>query len=172
MPVHRYDESRQRGRSFGERLANAAAEVFARGIDQLIIVGNDCPTLRADDLRRAAGLLSRGDGVLGADRRGGAWLIGLHRRQFDPDRFAGLPWQSRNLRDELVKLFPGVCHLRELRDVNGLRDLHDQWVRLRSLLPELAFLLIDYVGVFGDPAPGRTDRTRLPVVGRAPPTAA
>src|SRR5690242_11179082 len=47
--VHVFTASRQRGTSFEEKLSNAVEDLANDGYDQIVIVGRDCPELRADD---------------------------------------------------------------------------------------------------------------------------
>jgi rSAM/selenodomain-associated transferase 2/rSAM/selenodomain-associated transferase 1 len=78
---------RQRGADLGERMANAAGEVFANGYRPVVIIGTDAPTLTAGGLARAFGELGRGrDVVFGPARDGGYYLVGLN--QAAPELFA------------------------------------------------------------------------------------
>ena len=91
------DERRQRGETFGERIACAVAFAFARGHRRLLVVGGDCPSLRREHLAAAARDLRAGARVLVPDARGGAAVLSVCADSFDADRFAGLPWQTRRL---------------------------------------------------------------------------
>jgi 2-phospho-L-lactate guanylyltransferase (CobY/MobA/RfbA family) len=141
LPVLRSDETNQRGTSFGERLGNAITDAFATGIEHLIVVGNDCPDLTTRHLRAAAQKLATGQNILGPDHRGGAWLLGLQRQDFDLDRFTALSWESDHLFEELQRLLPNVARLTQLVDLNALADLRRQWWRLKKVLSPLATLL-------------------------------
>ncbi|RJO69980.1 DUF2064 domain-containing protein [Nocardia panacis] len=67
----------QRGRTFGERLANAHADAAAFGTPVLQI-GMDTPQLTPEDLTTAADLLTdAADAVLGPAADGGWWALGL-----------------------------------------------------------------------------------------------
>ncbi|MFR9751461.1 DUF2064 domain-containing protein [Nocardia sp. 004] len=67
----------QRGRTFGERLANAHADAARAGLPVLQI-GMDTPQLGAELLTEAAlTLLDTGDAVLGPATDGGWWALGL-----------------------------------------------------------------------------------------------
>ncbi|MEL7161067.1 MAG: DUF2064 domain-containing protein [Bacteroidota bacterium] len=141
LPVFRSDESSQRGNSFGERLTNAMAEVYDRGYERILVVGNDCPSVRTRHLRAAAQLLESGKNVLGPNRRGGIWLLGLQRKDFCAARLTGLSWQSEEIYAELAAWLPETERLSSLADVNALTDLRREWTHWRSLLAELADLL-------------------------------
>lgn len=88
----------QRGESFGERLRNAAQDVFALGYRHVVIVGADTPALTAEVCRQALRQLQAGGPrtvVIGPSRDGGYYLIGFNR--FDPRAFEGIPWCTRRV---------------------------------------------------------------------------
>jgi len=91
----------QKGDSFGERISYAIEEVFAQGFERVLVIGNDCLGLTSADIQRAASELARGKSVLGPDQKGGVYLIGLQRAQFDAQRWMLLPWQKPDLLLEL-----------------------------------------------------------------------
>jgi len=78
----------QRGETLGERLSNAAAELFSKGFESVCLINSDSPTLPREILGTAVSLLAQ-DGdrvVLGPSQDGGYYLIGLkrpHRSLFD-----------------------------------------------------------------------------------------
>ena len=143
LSVFRSHEANQRGTHFGQRLATAIGRVLSRGIDRVLVVGNDCPRLSARQLRSAARRLEAGRPVLGPDARGGVYLIGLHRADFRAAAFAALPWETDRVAQALNELFPAGTLLRPLKDYNTLADLRrDAWTLL-AVLAELAGLLSD-----------------------------
>ena len=81
---------RQRGADLGERMRHALARALRRA-PRAILIGADCPALRARDLRRAARWLAGGaDAVFAPAEDGGYALIGL--RRVSPRLFAGVAW--------------------------------------------------------------------------------
>jgi uncharacterized protein len=129
-----FDERLQRGKTFGERLANAFADVFAQGFKAAIAVGNDSPQLGQTDWAALGQALALGRPVLGPTRRGGAYLIGLQAAGFDAAAIANLPWQSSQTYDALHALLAGPCEesvftLPVLQDLNTSDDL---WAYLRQ----------------------------------------
>lgn len=94
LPVFVISENEQHGFSFGERFADAFSQLFARGFDRVISIGNDCPSLNSADLQTAAQKLETNQAVFGPTSDGGAYLIGLHRTIFNPTTFAALEWQT------------------------------------------------------------------------------
>jgi uncharacterized protein len=76
----------QQGADLGERMADAVKRKLPG-----IIIGSDCPSLTAADLRAAAAALQQGwDAVLGPAEDGGYVLLGM--RRYDSSLFAGLAW--------------------------------------------------------------------------------
>lgn len=169
LKVFRSDEVSQRGATFGERLTNAMAEVFSQGIERLLVVGNDCPQITAQHLRSAAQKLAAGENVIGPDRRGGVWLIGLLRENFDAAALAALPWETDRLFAELDAALPAHATAGSLNDLNSFEDLRGQWFLLRRQISELFDLLLLSEAAFGP----RADELQPAVItrrlGRAPP---
>lgn len=171
LPVFHLDERQQRGTTFGERLTNGMADVFARGYDRLLVVGGDCPAYTAGDLRRAAAHLETRDTILAPDRRGGVWLLGMTRGTFDAALLAGQPWQTDKLYAALRSTFADCGRLRTLHDVNTAAELL-RLLRLHpGLLPRLHFLLGGPVRFAERPIPAPRTHARA-TAGRAPPRAA
>ena len=107
---------RQRGSSFGERLGNAIADTFALGYRDVVVVGNDCPTIAPSDIAGAFARLGNGATIVAAPTSdGGAYLIGARRECFDAESFAALPWQTASLFHAITAL-PGAALLPILRD--------------------------------------------------------
>ena len=127
LPVFHYHEGNQQGRTFGEKIANAYAEVFGQGYDAVIAVGNDSPELGQIDWQDAISRLQAGECVLGASMRGGAYFIGIHKAVFDAKSFSSLPWQTHRLFKALKTFCAAKQHapylLQVLRDVNSIHDL-------------------------------------------------
>lgn len=91
----------QKGRTFGERLANAFQDAFQAGYQRVICVGSDCPALSPADLRQAESDLKEHPMVVGPAADGGAYLIGMHINSFNPEAFAMLNWQTEQVMQEL-----------------------------------------------------------------------
>ncbi len=116
----------QRGRDLGERMHYALAK--ARG--PAIIIGADCPALRAADLRRAARWLRGGyDAVLAPAEDGGYALVALRRPK--KEFFEGIAWGGPDVYAETLKRLGGYRWraLRSVWDVDRPEDLD----RLRAL---------------------------------------
>lgn len=163
FPVYRVAEAEQRGRSFGERITHAIADVFAAGHEHVIVLGNDCPQLSVAHLNTAARLLREERDVIGPDGRGGAWMIGLRRSDFDAATFAGLAWKTENLLKELQAYCSSPALLEVLRDVNTLADFRElvgwEWAPKLLVSVRRSLLSIDAATV----RQGRAPPVALPV---------
>lgn len=81
----------------GERMARA----FDRGLScdpKVLLIGTDCPALRAETLRAAAAALDSHDAVFVPALDGGYALVGL--RRFLPALFEGIPWSTEGVMAE------------------------------------------------------------------------
>ncbi len=115
----------QKGKSFGERIANAFADVYAKGYENVICIGNDCPTLNLEQLQNAVFETEKGNVVLGPTQDGGAYLIGIPKSQFNNVEFLNVKWQSRKTFKDLSKSFDHkiVVELYLLTDIDSENDL-------------------------------------------------
>ncbi len=122
LPVFHFDEGRQQGDSFGERLGNACTELFTQGFDAVIAVGNDNPGIHHTNWEEVVQALESGMPVLGPDKRGGVYLIGLTRSMHAGGYLENIPWNSRCVRQHLQNKGQAFM-LTEQRDLNTGRDL-------------------------------------------------
>jgi len=128
IPVYEINETHQKGTSFGERFANAFAEVFEKGYRYVIAVGNDTPELTAKHLNEAQQLLTGGQAqiVLGPAQDGGTWLMGYHRQAFDHRSFQRLPWKSPRLLHVILKQSRkeiAISQLESFADIDNFKIL-------------------------------------------------
>lgn len=101
----------QRGGHLGERMARAFDRLLAEG--PALLIGSDCPSLRAEDLRAAAVSLATHDAVLQPAEDGGYVLVGLSR--LVPGLFEGLRWgEASVMRDTRARLRAAGATWREM----------------------------------------------------------
>jgi glycosyltransferase A (GT-A) superfamily protein (DUF2064 family) len=105
LPVFIITEHQQRGTTFGERFANAFEDVFKKGFEKVIAIGNDCLTITTQEILNAADALNHGASVLGPTQDRGAYLIGLHKDHFHKQAFQELNWQSAATLTDLISYF-------------------------------------------------------------------
>ncbi len=109
----------------GRRLQRAFEEAFHDGMEQVLIVGTDCPGLKEDMARQAFLLLQESDVVLGPARDGGYYLIGLKRPV--PELFRNIPWGTDQVLEKTLtaarEVRLRVSLLDPLEDVDRPGDL-------------------------------------------------
>lgn len=130
LPVCEINEKNQKGSSFGERFANAFSEVFQKGYQYVIAVGNDTPELQPSHLNKARELLTEGKAqiVLGPAKDGGTWLMGYYREAFDHRSFQQLPWNSSRLLQTILERAGkevAISQLEVFSDIDNYKALSD-----------------------------------------------
>ena len=128
----------QRGGTLGERLANVAADVYARGSSPLIFTGTDSPTLPGEFIEDALRVLvgKAADVTLGATDDGGYYSIGL--RHPYPTLFDNVSWSTAHVyRQTVANIEQAKLRLYELPgwyDVDESSDLARLQVELDTSL--------------------------------------
>ncbi|MDQ6815178.1 MAG: DUF2064 domain-containing protein [Bacteroidota bacterium] len=143
LRVFEVSSTEQTGNSFGEKVSNAIESVFLRGFENVIVIGNDCPQLTVFILKAAIAGLTNHQVVIGGDRRGGIYLLGVNKEVFNKKAFINLKWQTPNLFDDISKSLLGdstFLILPTLKDINNSEDL----ASLKHILP-LTHLLRTFV---------------------------
>lgn len=134
----------QQGITFGERLAHAFGKLFNEGYEHVICIGNDAPELKARHLKAAAALLSSHKQVIGPDCRGGAYLIGISKSQFEQEAICALPWNSSHVFHSLCEWISsspaGYEVLERLDDVNAASDFQKLFQSKRNSLFLLRYI--------------------------------
>lgn len=117
-------EETQKGRTFGEKLANEFEKVFDLGFKNVICLGNDSPELDSKLIINASNRMQNGNVVLGPGLDGGVYLIGISKSQFKREEFVKIPWNTSQVFNKLLKSFSKskVGLLRLLRDLNTKKD--------------------------------------------------
>lgn len=91
----------QRGSDLDDRLANAADDLFARGYEQVVLFGADCPTVDAGYLSSALDGLGAADVVLGPADDGGYTLIAM--KAPEPRLFVGIEMSTERVARETLQ---------------------------------------------------------------------
>jgi rSAM/selenodomain-associated transferase 1 len=120
----------QEGQDLGERMANAFARSFELGMDKVVLIGTDCPTLQSNHLNEAFEALTHSDLVLGPATDGGYYLIGMNRRA--DYLFEGITWSTSQVLSETLNVASQhgltTTLLHELDDI----DTQEDWQRYSS----------------------------------------
>lgn len=153
LPVFWFDESLQKGADFSERITNAVQSLFTRGVERLIVVGTDTPSLSARLVKKAARQVQNGYAIIGPAKDGGVYLLALNACNFVSANFVKLPWQKKSLLQDLLSYVDDHCInkvlLKTLRDVDIAEDLFGFLYRSSSSLKRsLAQLLSISIALF------------------------
>jgi glycosyltransferase A (GT-A) superfamily protein (DUF2064 family) len=97
IPYFHFTEKEQQGNDFGERYTNAVKEIFARGYNGIITIGNDTPGLTINHLRTAYESLVSGSAVLGPSMDGGFYLLAIAKSSFSEEGFLSVSWKSAHV---------------------------------------------------------------------------
>ena len=120
----------QVGQNLGERMKNAFAENFESGMEKVVLIGTDCPSLEGIHLAQAFKALDQSDLVLGPARDGGYYMIGMKRRT--DFLFEGITWSTELVLSQTLALAAEqglqTSLLPVLEDIDTLED----WVRYCS----------------------------------------
>ena len=102
LPFFVVDSASQQGNTFGERLQNAFAALYAQGFAKVIAIGNDCVQLKAEDIQQATHHLQNNKAVFGPALDGGVYLLGLDQALFRlKTGFSEINWQTATVLAEL-----------------------------------------------------------------------
>ncbi len=102
-PIHSAENKQvQVGGDLGERMRNAFVAHLESGIEKVVLIGTDCPSLEGIHLIQAFEALEHSDLVLGPARDGGYYLIGMKRRA--DFLFEGITWSSELVLSQTLTL--------------------------------------------------------------------
>ena len=120
----------QEGQDLGERMANAFARSFELGMEKVVLIGTDCPTLQSNHLNEAFEALTHSDLVVGPATDGGYYLIGMKRKA--DYLFEGISWStSEVLSQTLAVATAHGLHFTLLDELSDI-DTQEDWERYRS----------------------------------------
>lgn len=121
------DSYHQKGKSFGERITNAFVDIYAKGYENVICIGNDCPELNLTQLQAAIKAVENGNVVLGPTQDGGSYLIGIPHNDFNKGGFNAVKWQTKQTFKSLNSLFKinksPIIKTQVLVDIDDNKDL-------------------------------------------------
>lgn len=125
-PSFIFNEEIQVGTTFGEKLSNSIQEVYNKGFQKVIVIGNDCPALNTAILKNAITSLQTNYVVIGSNYNGGLYLIGIDKNHFNKLEFENLKWQTSNLYSNFKESFnTEIVELKTLNDLNNFKDIQD-----------------------------------------------
>jgi rSAM/selenodomain-associated transferase 1 len=111
-------------------MALAFKESFSAGMTGVVIIGTDCPDLKAQLMVKAFYALEQNDLVLGPALDGGYYLIGL--RRLIPELFTGISWSTAEVLEQTIRIAQrldlAIAFLPLLNDIDRPEDLIGQTV--------------------------------------------
>lgn len=114
----------QQGNTFGEKFSLAFQELYQKGFDNVIAVGNDCPELNSELLQDASQNFKKYGAVLGPAKDSGTYLIGINKKYFCREKFANTEWQKSCVFNQLLKKNKAFVEiLPVLHDIDHESDL-------------------------------------------------
>lgn len=133
-----YSEQQQLGTSFGERFSNAINDIYKKGYDSVITIGNDTPNLSKTHLLKAVETVQKGQSIIGPSFDGGFYLLGIHKEAFHQKEFAEFSWNTSEVRKELYTYLES--YNKSFFQLDYLYDL-DHFSDITSIYKTLPFLL-------------------------------
>jgi rSAM/selenodomain-associated transferase 1 len=120
----------QEGENLGAKLEKAVHGAFADGVQRIVVLGSDSPTLPFLCVEEAFDVLARYDAVLGPSLDGGYYLIGCSK--YIPEVFKDISWgKSTVLRETAEALNRAQCSFSYLIDWYDI-DTDEDLMRLRE----------------------------------------
>ena len=120
-----YDKSTQTGDDLGERMANAFDDAFAKGTEQVAIIGSDCFEITAEIIEDAFNQLAYHDVVIGPALDGGYYLLAL--KSPCKELFKNIDWSTNKVFSQTLeicrKLGLETKTLKVLSDIDNESDL-------------------------------------------------
>ena len=150
IPVYSFFSDKQKGNSFGERLANAIEEVFSKGFTNLIITGTDSPDISTALFQKAVKKLNHYGMVLGPSKDGGVYLIGINKKAYNRQAFLQIPWLSsavfQSLKTYAANIGVAFSTEEQAEDIDSVSDLLE-WKRTNKY-PPLAILFATILAAY------------------------
>lgn len=140
-----FTEEDQKGIGFGNRFSYSIQQVFEKGYQQVICIGNDTPQLHSAHIKTAANSLDKGIAINGPSLDGGFYLMGIKASQFDAKIFESLPWQTGKLASSYLQSLQQrgieIDTLEHLVDLDSEQDI-DLLFQGQDLRSDLAQLIL------------------------------
>ena len=146
LPYFHFSEVHQTGDSFGDRFTNSIQEVFSKGYDYVLTIGNDSPQLKTAHILGAVKQLHTRKLVVGPSTDGGFYLMGFHKSQFNASQLSKISWQTSRLAKELYAVAEDqtleIVQLQSFLDIDTSDDIKAILNFIPSLGEELRRVLL------------------------------
>lgn len=138
-PSYPVDKSKlQVGQDLGERMKNAFSTNFESGMEKVVLIGTDCPSIEGSHILQAFDALDQSDLIIGPARDGGYYLIGMKQRA--DFLFEGISWSTELVLTQTLALAADhglQTHLLPvLEDIDTLED----WERYCSQIGDMPYI--------------------------------
>lgn len=124
-PNEHFTKKLQPEGDLGQKMETAFEWAFAKGYEQICIIGSDCYDLTTNNLIEAFECLDNHDAVIGPARDGGYYLLGLSKTCSSV--FQNKQWSTETVCSDTEKDFQseGMSYkkLKTLNDVDTIEDL-------------------------------------------------
>ncbi|MCB0649837.1 MAG: DUF2064 domain-containing protein [Saprospiraceae bacterium] len=128
LPFFTCYDTAQHGDTFGERMANAIEGIYAKGYQNVIVLGNDCPGMDHLDLLSVPNKLESHPLVMGPATDGGLYLIGMRQDSYQRQAFIDLPWETSQLQSGLIQYAEtssnAIFWLKVQQDIDNAADFN------------------------------------------------
>jgi len=125
----------QQGNDLGERMGNAFLESWKLGMEKVVLIGSDIPSLTQGDIAAAFEMLARVPAVIGPSEDGGFYLFGLTKKYLPQakDLFClPIPWSTPEVLAEVEKKCRDcqltLGYLPKKADI----DTYEDWIRYQN----------------------------------------
>ena len=126
-----YLKQLQQGNNLGERMNNAFASTFKKGVNKVVVIGTDCPGLDTGIIMNAFTYLDKYNVVIGPAADGGYYLLGM--KQHHPQLFENIAWSTNIVFEETISkcvashldfwLLPVLNDIDEEKDLVHLKNV-------------------------------------------------
>lgn len=125
ITTDKFEKYLQSGSGLGERMKNAFQQAFEEGVDRVVIIGSDCPSLNKRIVKNAFDRLKENDLVIGPSEDGGYYLLGMNR--YYEALFEDIEWSTESVLESTLQKAESnrlkVYQLPILNDIDNLEDL-------------------------------------------------
>ena len=123
--AYNVNKMQQSNGDLGNKMHTSFCDCFTLGFDKVIIIGTDCPEIKASHINEAFAALNHTDAVIGPAADGGYYLIGLKSPQLN--LFTDIEWSSATVTQKTIEklndLSLSYTLLETLHDVDVVEDL-------------------------------------------------
>ena len=109
----------------GNKMSHAFKTSFEEGLEKVILIGSDCPTLTTGIIEEAYEMLNKNDVVVGPSKDGGYYLIGMSA--YKQELFEDISWSTELVMEQTEsRASKNGITLGKLQFLNDI-DNEDDW---------------------------------------------